>query len=151
MSKLKLSEWANLAEIGASLAVVASLAYVGLEINQNTKAVHAATYQGFIGDLTQIGLAIVTDPNLDRIVTSGESSPAELSAQEWTTFSRVSLAFIGQMELAYLSYLDGTMSDSQWSGIEPFIESRLCWPGYRRFLEILNRRTMATRRFPHRQ
>jgi hypothetical protein len=133
MSKLKLSDWASLAEIGASLVVVASLAYVGLEIKQNTKAVHAATYQGFVGNLTQVDLAVVTDANLDRIITTGESSPAELSAQEWSTFSRYSLARTGQLELAYVSHMDGTMSDIKWSGIEPFIQSILCLPGYRRF------------------
>jgi hypothetical protein len=143
MSKLKLSEWANLAEIGASLVVVASLAYVGLEINQNTKAVHAATFQGFVGNLTQVDLAVVTNPNLDRIIRTGELSPDDLSKQDWSTFSRYSLARTGQFELAYLSYLDGTMNDSQWSGIRPFIHSLFCLPGYRRFWNENSQSTFA--------
>ena len=95
LGNLKLAEWANLAEIGASLVVVASLAYVGLEINQNTKAVQAATYQSFAATLTEVDLVAVSSPNLDRILFQGESSPSELSAQEWSTYKRYANARIG--------------------------------------------------------
>ena len=133
MAKLKLSDYANLAEIGASLVVVASLAYIGLEIQQNTKAVHASTFQAFVSNLTQVDLAVVTNPNLDRIITLGESSPSELSNEEWSTFERYSLARMGQFELAYLSFLEGTMSELLWSGVQSFVVSLLCKPGYRQF------------------
>ena len=133
MSKLKLSDWAHLAEIGASFVVVASLAYVGFEINQNTNAIHAATYQGYVENLTQVDLAVVTDRSLDRIITTGESTPDELTSEEWSTFRRFSLARTGQLELAYFSYVSGTMSEVQWSGVQPLVQSIFCLPGYRRF------------------
>ncbi len=37
MLKLKLSEWASVAEIIGGLAIVASLLFVGLEVRENTR------------------------------------------------------------------------------------------------------------------
>ena len=135
MGRFKLAELANVAEIVASVVIVVSLVYVGMELSQNTKAVHAASYQALIANLTEVDLAVVTNPHLDRIITTGEMTPTELSKEEWSTFSRYSLARTGQMELAYLSYRDGALSQLQWSGVDPFIAAVLCLPGYQRFWE----------------
>ena len=48
MRKLKLKDWASVAEISASFVVVASLAYIGLELNQNTKVGFSAPFQDYI-------------------------------------------------------------------------------------------------------
>ncbi len=131
--KLKLEDWSNLSQIFAALVVVASLAYVALEIEQNTQAVQAASYQALISNLTDVDLAVVTNPELDRIVSLGEKSPWELTPEEWSTFTRYSLARTGQLELAYLSYIENALNETQWAGVESFILSVLCLPGYFRF------------------
>ena len=41
--KLKLSEWASIAEIIGAFAVVISLIYVGIQVNDSTSAVRAAS------------------------------------------------------------------------------------------------------------
>ena len=133
MTKLKLSDWSNLAEIATSVVVVASLAYVSLQITPNTPAIPASTFQAFNDNLVDVDLAVVTNAHLDRIISLGEISPSELTSQEWSTFTRYSLARVGQLELGYLSHLDGTMSELHWSGIRPFMEAILCLPGYQKF------------------
>jgi len=40
--KLKLAEWASIAEIIGAVAVIVSLIYVGLQVNDNTAAVRSA-------------------------------------------------------------------------------------------------------------
>ena len=40
--KLKLSEWANVAEIVGAAAVIISLVYVGYQVNDNTSAIRSA-------------------------------------------------------------------------------------------------------------
>jgi len=131
--KLQLEEWSHLSQILAALVVIASLAYVALEIEQNTKAVQAASYQAIVSNLTAVDLAVVTNPELDRIITKGESSPDELTLEEWSTFSRYSLTRIGQLEMAYLSFIEGGLNVTQWSGIEVYMPALLCMPGYSRF------------------
>jgi hypothetical protein len=48
MQKLKLSEWASIAEVMGAIAVVLSLIYVGLEINENTTEVREANRQQLV-------------------------------------------------------------------------------------------------------
>jgi hypothetical protein len=43
MAKLRLSEWANVAEISGAAGVVISLVFVGFELRSNTEATQAAT------------------------------------------------------------------------------------------------------------
>ena len=116
MSKLNLEDWSRLAEICAAVVVILSLGYVALEIEQNTKAVQAASYQALITGLTEVDLAVVTNPELDRVVSLGEKTPAELSAQEWSTFHRYALARTGQFELAFIAFENGALDELQWSG-----------------------------------
>jgi len=40
--RLKLSEWASVAEIVGAAAVIISLAYVGYQVNDNTSAIRSA-------------------------------------------------------------------------------------------------------------
>lgn len=133
MSKLNLEDWSRLAEICAAVVVILSLGYVALEIEQNTKAVQAASYQALITGLTEVDLAVVTNPELDRVVSLGEKTPAELSAQEWSTFHRYALARTGQFELAFIAFENGALDELQWSGAQVFMSSVFCMPGYHRF------------------
>ncbi len=68
MAKLKLSEWASIAEIFASFVVIASLAYIGLEINQNTKALQQASYQSILSVISDADMEIASNADLNRIV-----------------------------------------------------------------------------------
>ena len=43
MAKFSLSDWANVAEIGAATGVIISLIFVGLQLQSNTEATEAAT------------------------------------------------------------------------------------------------------------
>ena len=79
MRSLKLSEWANVAEIVASVVIVASLVYVGLEVNQNTRALQNESYQFVLTALREGNDLLVTDADFYRIFVTGEASPSELS------------------------------------------------------------------------
>ena len=83
MSKLKLSDFASIAEILASVVVIASLAYIGLELRQNTQAMQQASYQSANDYLLQLDLAQATDEELNRLVMKAESTPADVTEEEW--------------------------------------------------------------------
>ncbi len=61
MRSLKLSEWANVAEIIAAGVIVASLAYVGYEINQNTRALQIDSYQNMLAEMIDLNVTLATD------------------------------------------------------------------------------------------
>jgi hypothetical protein len=86
LKNLKLSEWANVAEIIASIVIVFSLAYVGLELNQNTKSIQQSSYQSTLSMLTEGDLLLAADADINRIVTAAESDPTKLADEEWSRF-----------------------------------------------------------------
>ena len=58
----------NIIEIIGFISVVGSLAFVGVEIRQNTSAVRGATNQAISDQASELYLAIATDRNLAGLV-----------------------------------------------------------------------------------
>ena len=83
---MKLSEWAHIAEITSAIAVVISLIYIGLEVNQNTAAVTANTRQSMIDYGREQSEILVTNETLSNLVDKGESNSATLTPRERSQF-----------------------------------------------------------------
>ena len=131
--KLTLSEWANVAEIVASIVIVVSLAYVGLELNQNTLALQQSAYQDTFSELASQDLALAQDAELHRIVSRGRYDPAQLDKEEWSRFTHFTYPRLGVWEYLFLSKDEGGVSQSQWRAFEPYFINLFCKPGYVRF------------------
>jgi len=65
--KLKLSDWASVAEIASGIAVVLTLVILILSINKNTAVTQASMFAGLVEDLNNIYYTVVPDPELRRI------------------------------------------------------------------------------------
>ena len=136
MPNLKLSEWANVAEIGVSFVVVASLVYIGLEVNQNTKALQIASYQSMNTYNLELDVAQASNEDLNRIITLAETSPSDVTAEEWARFTKMAYPRYGMWEYLYLSTQENAVDDDQWIAFEPFYLTEFaCKRGYRRFWE----------------
>ena len=133
MSRLKLSDWANISEIVASFVIVISLVYVGFEINQNTLALQHNAYQNVMIVLADSDLALATDRELNKVVEKGEVSPGELSDDDWAVFKRYAIRQVGTFEYIYLAWGDGMINDTQWGSFRGFVIGSLCKPGFQRF------------------
>ena len=103
MRKLNLSEWANIAEISASIVLVFSLVYVGLELDRNTKAVHSDSWQDVFNNLIELDMVEAASEEISGLVFRGESTPAELTEKQWWRFSKFADSRLGQIEHAYLA------------------------------------------------
>ena len=62
-----LSDWVAVAEIFGAVAIVVSLVFVGIQIRDNTKATHAATFQDHMGYEIDFVSRVGSDPDLARI------------------------------------------------------------------------------------
>jgi len=133
MPNLRLSEWANIAEIVASIVIVASLAYIGMELNQNTQALQQESYQTTLATMIDVDIAEATDESLSRILLSGMSSPGELTPEEWYRFARVAYARFGMWEYIFLSNRENAISHQQWTALEPYFIDLSCKMGFKRF------------------
>ena len=135
MSKLNLSNWANIAEIGTSVVVVLSLVYIGFELDQNTKATHANSWQTINALLIDLEIAEASDPELGNLIRTAESNPQELSAEQFWRFSRIAESRIGVFEITYLAIRNETLGDYQWQAMEGYLAFTMCKPGYQQFWE----------------
>lgn len=136
MRSLSLPEWANVAEIIGTVVVIASLAYVGMEVNQNTQAVQLASYQSMNGLLIELDVAQASNGDLNRVMTIAETSPTEVTPEEWIRFVRMAFPRYGMWEYLYLSKQRDAVDENQWLAFEPYYRNEYaCKAGYIRFWE----------------
>lgn len=124
MAKLGLSEWANVAEIGAAIGVIISLIFVGLQLQSNTEATEAATREAINQkDLTYLSLrldsAVLARANAK--IDNGESlSPLEVSQvvhQEYVNFV--------SFEHSFYQFRKGALEAEEWSRHENIARFRI--------------------------
>ena len=128
----------RLGEVVASLGVIASLVFVGLEVRQNTIASRAAAYQAvgltFVDGLLDISL----DPDLALILDIAADSLRwdELDEAEWARVKYRYRNIVRAYETIYLQVREGLLPDSalyEWGfrGISGNATWRRLWPTVR--------------------
>ena len=121
---MKLSDWANVAEIASAVAVVASLAYVAVQINQNTVAIEASTQQGRLDYGREQAELLFTEPKLAKLVLKAEKDAENLTEEDHLRFYEFTTWRLAAWELAHMGHLDGIMDEEMWEA----------WDGYYRLL-----------------
>jgi hypothetical protein len=113
MSKLKLSDWASVAEVVGAIAVVVSLVYVGIQINGNTIEVRAANRQELVNRSFAATSRVVENPVLAGILVKVAEGQA-LSPQESMQYSYFVRSMLYDVQEAYLLYREDRLSDGYW-------------------------------------
>ena len=95
---MKLSEWAQVAEIVGGAAIIASLVFVGIEVRENTFVVRAQSDRAI--DQQNVALNIVVAENADfaEILVRGEVDRGSLDPAELARFDNYCLARFGAYE-----------------------------------------------------
>jgi hypothetical protein len=127
---LKLPEWANVAEIFASVVIVISLIYVGFEVNQNTQALQNEVHQNVLSILTDQQHVLVEDAEFLEIFLTAETTPTNLSALEWSRFEQFMYGRFGVWEYLYVAIQNNAITDAVWLSYEPYYLVIICKPGY---------------------
>lgn len=118
--KLKLSEWASIAEIAASIAVVVTLLLVVASMRENTNAIQANTYQNFMRDLNdwRASVRMTGGPLTVRQVTEAIESGST------DAFAEIQLVFLqlwGIYEAAFFANERGVLGANEWARFERMI------------------------------
>lgn len=95
--KLKLSEMASIAEVVGAIAIIISLVYVGIQLDDSTRAVRSATANETSAALSAWYTELGTNPQALRIFQDGITNPESLTREEL-------LQFIFQMHGLMLEY-----------------------------------------------
>ncbi len=113
MTKRKLSDWASVAEIISALAVVASLLYVGFEIQRNTKVGLASNRQAIAARAQELAL-YSAETHIYRLLFASDEEPTELTESEQDRLTAYIGALLRTTEEAILLYRDGLLDEEYW-------------------------------------
>jgi len=124
MSKFSLSDWANVAEIGAATGVIVSLIFVGLQLRDNTEATEAATREA-INQKDMEYLSLRLDSSVlahahaklenDEVLSPLEES--QLVHQEYVNF----ILF----EHSFYQYKKGALEPEEWRRHENIVRLQI--------------------------
>lgn len=122
---------ARIAEIAAAVVVVVSLIFIAVELDRNTRATHAASWEAVLDLMVSLDQAEATD--LGIFIELAEQNPGAVSDEEYWRFSRIAQARLGVMEYAFLGIQNETLSYFHWDAVSGYLEFNICKPGYRKF------------------
>ena len=131
---MKLSDWAHVAEIVGAVAVIVTLAYVAVQIGQNTMAVEASTRQGRLDFGWQQAELLITQPGLVTLVMEAEQNADDLNDEERLQFYEFTTWRFATWELTFQEYSDGLIDEETWAAWNGYYmlmaEGK---PGYKKF------------------
>ena len=113
MTKLRLSDWANIAEVVGALAVVLSLIYVGIQVRDNTEAVRASNRQQLVDRAHSATNNAATSPELAAAIAK-LSRGEMLTPAEHVQYSFFVRAMLYDVQEAYLLYREGRLDERYW-------------------------------------
>ena len=124
--KLSLNHWTNIAEIFTSIAVVAGLIFVGVELHQNNIIAKMDTHQYVNSILIQSDFMLAKDPELNRLIRLADSEDDVLTEAEWSRYSYFVLPKIATWEFAFEAKLKGIIDEDQWRMFNQYFLLHYC-------------------------
>jgi hypothetical protein len=98
---MNLAELSQIAQTLGSVAVIASLIFVGWQTRQNTKAAHAASHHAVSEALNRLNILWARDSEVTRIWLAGVSDRRALSLEEQWRFDSIMRAYLHVCETMY--------------------------------------------------
>jgi len=129
MRKIGLSEFAQLAEIIAALAVVVSIVYVGIQLKANTAAVQSASVQAITNTSMEFLSVQNTNPELSKIRETGDSDPSDLDPDDVYRYFILNRQVWLMFQNVYLQRDLGIVGSKLWGTYSRIICSELVNPG----------------------
>lgn len=114
MTRSEPSKTKSAVEMVGLVAVVLGLVFVGIEVRQNTAAIHAETLQGLNDSSQEFLLLLASEPELVRIQLKASTDPDSLNATESFQFSLLERARWLRSQNAYFQHQRGTLGDADW-------------------------------------
>ncbi len=142
MTKFSLSDWANVAEIGAATGVIISLIFVGLQLQSNTEATEAATREAINQkDLEFLSLRMDSSV-LARAHAKLENSEELSSLEESQLVHQEYVNFIS-FEHSFYQYQKGVLEPNEWLRHRKIVQLQIEGFPYSRTMWVRSRNTFT--------
>ena len=134
---MTLTDLGTIANLIGSIAVVASLIFVGLQIRQSTKANRASTLQ-MNADYWLTHIATLADDRFSALYSKGALGRENLDTSEFRQFFLLCrITFMG-LENQHYQYRTGLLDDDAYRGYEATIREQIAaFPGMRAMWQLV--------------
>jgi hypothetical protein len=113
--KLKLSEWAQVAEIVSAVAVLITLAFLVIGINNNTKATQSVVYKDLLASMNDFNRELVKDAELavlwSRRYSASLASMDKGDAERLVHMNRILYRIF---DAAFFAFENHSLDAQQW-------------------------------------
>ena len=121
------------AELVGALATVATLAYLALQIRQNTKVVQLSTATARAEQRTQQSAFVSQTPEINRIFWAGLDEPESLSQADYRYFESIFSTYLNAFVASFDLNRENALSPVEWEGQMAAIRWTITKPGFRRY------------------
>lgn len=134
---MTIADLANIAQIVGSVAVIASLIFVGLQIRQSTRVTRATALQ-MNADYWLNYFTLLADRQLGEVYSKGALGRVELDSGEFAQFFFLCRATFMGCENQHHQYLSGLLDDDAYRGYEATIREQIAdFPGVRAMWQLV--------------
>ena len=128
---MTIEELGSLGELVAAVATIITLAYLALQIRQNTITSRASTVQETARFSTSLAQSLYVDPELALLFDRGRQDLTQLSDAERSRFSYIMIAFMRLAQNLHYQFEQGLMDEDVWSGYRERVLQWVADPGAR--------------------
>ena len=128
---MTLSDLASLGSFVSSVAVVASLAYLGIQTHQNSKHTRALISQGRADHALRQHELMADNPGLMEVIVRGMAGDESLDVVQGSRFHAYSVNSFLTNEDEFRQHHAGLIEDARHAGFVKRIRNMLRQPGYR--------------------
>jgi len=120
--KLKLSEWASLAEVVSGIAVLVTLVFLIMGIRENTDVTRASMYDSSLMSLNDLERTAMADPDLLRVYMAWVTGQAvRLEGDDRNRLSLLVVAQFRVFDSVHSRQRYGLLGESEWQRFRPII------------------------------
>jgi hypothetical protein len=124
-------ELGALGEFVAAIAVVITLIYLALQIRQNTRATHAASFHAITDSFNHVNVSVAQTPGLARIWLAGATERSSRSDEEQWQFDLICLSYFHVFETIHYQARVGAGDSGLVVAEERSLEALLATSGVR--------------------
>lgn len=125
-----------ISQIVAAVALVASLAFVGIQLRQNTKSLHAATSTAHTQLLIQLGLFAGGTDDAAHIWKAGLQGLDQLNENERVRFTVFLSTLMRFFEASRVQWLHGQLDKEHWHSVEQQVKGLATQPGVKAWWRV---------------
>jgi hypothetical protein len=109
-------------EVAGAVGVIVTLAYLAVQIRQNTRAVRSSTYQALTDSSMSFTALVAGDPALAGIWDNGMTDYSSLDRESQIRFGFLMQNYVRMLENAFHQHEDGMLPGERWLRMAHAIE-----------------------------